>query len=44
MANKTVFHLEWKLSDILENYPELNAAQAQQILDDLQSGRDALIQ
>jgi hypothetical protein len=44
MANKTVFRLEWSLSDILKNYPELTISQAQQILDDLYNGKDTLIQ
>ncbi len=39
-----MFRIEWNLSDILKNYPELTISQAQQILDDLYSGRDALIQ
>ena len=44
MANKTIFRLEWNLSDILENYPELTLKQAQKVLDRLYSGRDGLIQ
>lgn len=44
MENKAVFTLEWSLSDILENYPVLSTAQAQQVLDDLSKGEDALIQ
>lgn len=44
MVNKTVFVLEWHLSDILEKYPELNPTQAQRVIDALTGGKYALIQ
>lgn len=44
MENKTVFVLEWRLSDILEKYPELNTTQAKRVIDALTGGKYALIQ
>jgi hypothetical protein len=44
MANETIFILKWRLSDIIENYPELTPMQVQQVLNDLDTRKDWLIQ
>ncbi len=44
MENKTVFVLEWHLTDILTKYPELDIAQAQSVINALTGGKHALIQ
>jgi hypothetical protein len=44
MENKSVFVLEWHISDILKKYPELNITQAQRVIDALTGGKYALIQ
>jgi hypothetical protein len=44
MANEIIFILKWRLSDIIESYPHLTLMQAQQVLNDLDTRKDWLIQ